>query len=589
MIRLLPPLLINRIAAGEVIERPASVVKELVDNAIDADATLIQVRINDAGQKLIEVCDNGKGMKKDDLELCIERHATSKLDHDDLLAINTLGFRGEALPSIGSVSRLTLTSKHQENDEAWLIHVDAGKKEDLKPASHPVGTTVCVEDLFYATPARLKFLKSPHTEVSHIKDIIERCALSHPHISFRLILDEKVSIDFPASRHHPHDTILNRLSSIFGKDILSNHLIVDVKKHDMTLWGVIGLPTYSKSNSLYQYLFVNNRPLRDKQFSGILRAAYQDFMGHDRYPVSCLFLDLPTQRVDINVHPAKSEMRFEDQNQIRGFIISAIRGALTNASPKTSNAAIQKIIDLSHNQTRLSYGAQPSFLKNPSYTNTAEQLNPLHLHEENRSYHVPTPHAINEDFPLGNARAQIHNTYIISETNDKLIITDQHAAHERIIYETMKKNFAENGIKKQLLLLPEVVELSCEKVALLEDYISELTNFGLSIEVFGNDAVLVREIPFFLEKDNIKNLINDLCDELKEMGTTTTLNDRASEICGNMACHTSIRAGRKLSIDEMNGLLRQMENTPNTSQCNHGRPTFIEFSKNQLESLFKRR
>ena len=608
-LRLLPPNLVNQIAAGEVIERPAAAVKELAENALDAGAARIDVSIRDGGRSLIAVADDGRGMTPADLALAIQRHATSKLPGDDLTRIGTLGFRGEALPSIGAVSRLAITSRPADADSAWTITVEGGAVSDPQPAAHPPGTRVEVRDLFYATPARLKFLKSERAEQGHIVDVLNRLAMAHPAVAFRLIGDkERTVIDLPAesaSLGGSEDALrLARLGRIMGKEFRENALTVDAQREDLRLTGHIGVPTLNRGNAQHQYLFVNGRPVRDKLLFGAVRGAYQDFLARDRHPLVALFLELPPEQVDVNVHPAKTKVRFREAGLVRGLIVSALKHALAEAGHRAS--------------TTVSQGALGAFRPGSSYASSPggsgaayrpPRPMPGHLAETAAAWQGPTaqggfaetahPSAPGDaaasaaadpaDYPLGAARAQLHETYVVAQTEDGLVIVDQHAAHERLVYERMKAALSNGGVATQMLLLPEVVELDESAAARLIARAGELAELGLVIEPFGPAAVIVRETPALLGETAVQSLLRDLSDELSEMGETFSLKERLEEVCGTMACHGSIRAGRRLNVTEMDSLLRQMEATPHSGQCNHGRPTYVELKLKDIERLFGRR
>lgn len=607
-VRYLDQTLINQIAAGEVIERPASAIKELVENSIDAGATRVDVAVRDGGRTLISVTDNGSGMGRDDLLLCVERHATSKIPDGDLFNIRTLGFRGEALPSIGSVSRLAITTKQQQGD-AWQLVVEGGVKGQPEPASASVGTRVEVRDLFYATPARLKFLKSPTTELNHITDIIHRQALANPNVEFTLRHDDRLIINFVKGTE--------RLNSILGKDFLDNAIRVDFQRDDSRLTGWVSIPTYNRSNSSDQYLFVNGRPVKDKLFATALKVAYQDVLAGNRYPCVSLFLECSPEDVDINVHPAKAEVRFRDPNLMRGFIIAGIREALNSMASRTSTHLSDKALMVFDREV-----TQPASRDVP---NQPEPRQPLSLSQQpvqprlsmpTRSTYTPAlaesqPAYIaprqpviaqaaamvaeaaragepQQDHPLGYAKAQVHETYIVSETADALVLVDQHAAHERLVYERMKHDLANGIVKAQALLIPVVIELTPQQIEVLQDVLPNLGKYGFLVETFGEQGVVIREIPSLMSKCDIKQLILDLVSEILERDTALTVEVALHEILADKACKNSIRAGRRLSIEEMNGLLREMEKTPSSNQCNHGRPTFIKLSKADMERLFER-
>ncbi|HEX6980827.1 MAG TPA: DNA mismatch repair endonuclease MutL [Alphaproteobacteria bacterium] len=595
-IRRLPEVVVNRIAAGEVIERPAAAVKELVENAIDAGASRIDVTLGEAGRALIAVVDDGCGMSRDEIELAVERHATSKLPDDDLLRITTLGFRGEALPSIGAVSRLTITSRIAGADEAWSLTVEGGRKAAPVPAAHPKGTRVEVRDLFYATPARLKFLKSDRTELQQAVDTLQRLAMANPDVSFLLTADGRQILRLPAATGDLFAARLDRISAVIGRDFFDNALPIEAEREGVRLTGHAGLPTYHRATAQYQYLFVNGRPVRDKLLTGVVRGAYADFLARDRHPVVALFLDLPPEMVDVNVHPTKAEVRFRDSGLIRGLIVASLRHALAEAGHRASTTVAANALSA----FRPEPAAPPV---SPSWPQPRPTTLPRGLAEAAAVYHAPLPdlaprsapvaHAAAaapaHQYPLGVARAQVHETYIIAQTQDGIVIVDQHAAHERLVYEQMKQALANGGIKRQVLLIPEVVELDEAAVARLMPRLSEFAELGLVVEPFGPGAVVVREVPALLGEVDAAGLIRDLADELAEIGTALSLKERLGEVCGTMACHGSVRAGRRLSAEEMNALLRQMEATPHSGQCNHGRPTYVELKLADIEKLFGRR
>ncbi|MBA3813291.1 MAG: DNA mismatch repair endonuclease MutL [Alphaproteobacteria bacterium] len=605
-IRKLEPHLINQIAAGEVIERPASAVKELVENALDAKATTITVQLRDGGRSLIAVTDNGIGMGPEDLELAVERHATSKLPEADLFNIQTLGFRGEALPSIGSVSRLHLTSRLQNAKEAWLLKVEGGEKKPIMPTSHPQGTHIEVKDLFYATPARLKFLKTPTTELSHTVEMLNRLCMGHHAVGFKLLSDQRVVFDYKSC-----EGLQARLSQVMGTEFSQNALPLEMSRGDIHLRGFISLPTLNRSNATHQYLFVNGRPVKDKLLHGAVRAAYQDFLASDRYPLLALFVDLPYEEVDVNVHPAKTEVRFRDSGLIRGTIVSALKQTLGGASHKTSTTVSAQALrslrpEPSYQPPLAAYRPTASqrvnYIPRTDYKPTEYLQEASHIQKTCHSGLEPGSQEIlnqvqddkplrDDNFmetpPLGFAKAQLHGTYIIAQGAEGMIIVDQHAAHERLVYEKLK---AEMGhVQRQPLLIPEVVELDQNALQRLKDVQQELKALGLIIEPFGEKAMLIREIPALLGEVDLQRLLRDLADEIEELGSPLSLKERLAEILATCACHNSVRAGRKLSIEEMNALLRQMEQTPHSGQCNHGRPTYVELKRADMEKLFGRR
>ncbi|MGH6865821.1 MAG: DNA mismatch repair endonuclease MutL [Methyloceanibacter sp.] len=600
-IRQLPPNLINRIAAGEVVERPASVVKELIENCIDAGARRIEVTTAGGGLGLIHVADDGCGMGADDLALAVERHATSKLAGDDLSHILTLGFRGEALPSIGAVARLVITSRARGCGESYAIAVDGGRKSALKPAPLSAGTQVEVRDLFYATPARLKFMKSERAETAAIADIVKRLALAQPEIAFSLATGARTTLRLEASPPGFLDHALARLGRILGSDFIEDALPVAAARGPISVQGFAGLPTLHRPNSLQLYLIVNGRPVRDKLLAGTVRAAYGDLVPSGRYPLLALFLSVPPEEVDVNVHPAKTELRFHDPNGIRSLLIGALREALGNAGHRAtaslSQSALQRMVRPTHTPLpSRSFGpgrAAPG-RRTGSFGFAAGAQAPFDSLSEpsGDTRAAAADEALGAEYPLGAARAQVQDTFIIAETGNALVIVDQHAAHERLVYERLKRAFANGGISRQMLLIPEVVELDAEASAALAAAAGTLERMGLAVEPFGASAVAVREVPTLLGTANIKGLLSDLAAVLiedEESDGSQLLAGRLDQVLSTMACHGSVRAGRKLTPEEMNALLRDMERTPFSGQCNHGRPTYIELKLADIEKLFSRR
>ncbi|MCX7364470.1 MAG: DNA mismatch repair endonuclease MutL [Alphaproteobacteria bacterium] len=598
-LRRLPTNLVNRIAAGEVVERPASAVKELVENAIDAGARRIAVTLKDGGRTFLSVVDDGVGMSADEMMLAVERHCTSKLPDDDLTHINTLGFRGEALPSIASVSRFVLTSRPAGADTAWSLEIDGGARGEPRPAAHPAGTRVEVRDLFFATPARLKFLKEPRTESSHVADAMRRLAMAHPAIAFRLESEERTLIDLPAAGpsllEEADAARLERLAAIMGREFADNAVAIDANREGFRLSGFAGLPTLNRPTGQHQYLFVNGRPVRDKLLAGAVRGAYQDFLARDRHPLVALFLEAPTDLVDVNVHPAKTEVRFRDPGIVRGLIVGALRTALSAAGHRASTTVSDAALGAFRPHTGYSsplplgrYGGNghSGSLPRGLAEAAAEFLAPL----SQPSARMETP--VNGEamhYPLGVARAQLHETYIVAQTDGGVVIVDQHAAHERLLHERLKHQLEAEGVKRQALLLPEVVDVGEDGARRLTQRSAELADMGLVLEPFGLGAIVVREVPALLGETDIQGLVRDLADELAEMGDHLALKERVEQVCGTLACHTSVRAGRRLTVEEMNALLRQMEATPHSGQCNHGRPTYVELKLADIERLFGRR
>jgi DNA mismatch repair protein MutL len=612
-IRRLPPETVNRIAAGEVVERPASAVKELVENALDAGASRIEVQADGGGLTRILVADDGGGLAADELPLAIERHATSKLapgeDGDyDLLRIATLGFRGEALPSIGSVARLSITSRARGAADGWGIQVEGGAVGAVAPAAFPGphGARVEVRDLFYATPARLKFMKSERTEALAIGDELKRQAMAHETVAFTLDLDGRRTLRLPAETEGPEGR-LARLSAIMGREFSENALALEHAREGVRLTGFAGLPTLNRGNSGHQYLFVNGRPVRDRLLQGALRGAYADFLARDRHPLAALYLELDPSQVDVNVHPAKAEVRFRDPGLVRGLIIGALRHALAGAGHRASSTVAAAALGGFRPQAYVPPPSGAGFSAwgaggwSPSGARAAAvQSLPGLAGVSARAEPAPDAFGVAEapapalvvdpvDFPLGAARAQVHETYIVAQTRDGVVIVDQHAAHERLVYERMKAEVSAGVVARQALLLPEVVELDPAEAERVTARADELADLGLVVEAFGPGAVLVREVPALLGETDASALVRDIADDLAENGQALALKERLEEVCSTMACHGSVRAGRRLTAPEMNALLRQMEATPHSGQCNHGRPTYVELKLADIERLFGRR
>ncbi|HTK79224.1 MAG TPA: DNA mismatch repair endonuclease MutL [Rhizomicrobium sp.] len=588
---------INRIAAGEVVERPASAVKELVENALDAGARRIEIATSSGGADLIVVEDDGVGMDASDLRLAVERHATSKLPvlngTDDLSHIATLGFRGEALPSIGAVGRLCIASRIATGD-AHEIRVDGGSIRGPAPcgfrAKGQSGTRVDVRELFFATPARLKFLKSARSEDLATLDVVKRLAMARPDVAFMLLLDGRRALALE-SEGNLFSGRLKRLARIMGRDFESNAAPIEAEREGVRISGFAGLPTYNRANSAMQFLIVNGRPVRDKLLMGAVRGAYADYLARDRHPALALFLDCDPAFVDVNVHPAKTEVRFRDAGLVRGLIVGSLKAALHEAGHRASTtvagAALSSLRPGMHSYST----PHPSSLFGFSEPG-AEFHTPLFAGDEANiaSARVEQiPEAATEPLPLGVARAQLHENYIVAQTNDGMVIVDQHAAHERITYERMKKAMENGGVARQPLLIPEIVSLDPAEVDRIAARAKELAELGLVIEPFGPDAVMVRETPALLGLIDAAALLRDLADELAESGGALSLQERLDHVAATLACHTSVRSGRRLTAEEMNALLREMESTPHSGQCNHGRPTYVELKLADIERLFGRR
>ncbi|MBB4658820.1 DNA mismatch repair endonuclease MutL [Parvularcula dongshanensis] len=603
VIRRLPPGAVNRIAAGEVVERPASALKELVENALDAGATRIEVAIEDGGRSLIRVTDDGCGMDREALALSIERHATSKLTPDDagdydLLCIDTLGFRGEALPSIASVARLSITTR-AAGEDAWTLRCDGGEARPPSPAPFPgTGTTVEVRDLFYATPARLNFLKGERAETTAAQDVLKRLAMARPDVAFALEADGRRRFAY-AAEPPGEEGHLRRLAAIMGAEFGRNAVTLDAPREDARLTGFAGLPTFNRGLPDRQYLFVNGRPVRDKLIVGAVRGAYADFLARDRHPMVALFLDLPARAVDVNVHPAKTEVRFRDSGAVRGLLVSALKHALAEAGHRASTTVASAALGAARPEgSSAPYAYRPqtvdrSFVRRGTPEQFAEVQSAFAPSDAAaptaRTEREPEAQSPPPDYPLGAARAQVHETYIVAQTRDGLVIVDQHAAHERLVYERMKTAMAAGGVPRQGLLIPEVVDLAQDEVEALSQRAEELAEMGLLLEAFGEGAVLVRETPALLGDCDVQGLVRDLAADITGLEESLTLKERLGEVCGNMACRGSVRAGRRLNGEEMNALLRQMEATPHSGQCNHGRPTYVELKLSDIERLFGRR
>jgi DNA mismatch repair protein MutL len=611
-IRQLPESLVNRIAAGEVVERPASVIKELIENALDAGASRIDVFTDGGGRRLIRVADDGEGMPPADLALAVDRHATSKLADEDLVSIRTLGFRGEALPSIGAVARLAITTRHAGEPHAWAIEIDAGVKSEVKPAALGQGTRVEVRDLFYATPARLKFLKLDRTEAEAVREVVRRLAMSRPDVAFTLAGEERAPVSFPATLPGATGRLV-RLGDVLGADFRANAAEVVAEREGVIIEGFAALPTLTRANALGQYLFVNGRPVRDKLLIGAVRGAYADYLPRDRHPLVALFVTLDAREVDVNVHPAKAEVRFRNAGLVRALIVHALKTALhreatraattggsaTIAAFRSAAGAPQRSWDWRRSPARpydvrravaplqagFAEAAQAAFDTGGPVADMRSDLPDGFA----QGTELAEPDADQLNHPLGAARAQIHDTYIVAQTRDGLVIIDQHAAHERIVYERLKAAIEQTGVARQLLLIPDIVELDEADVERLVARAAELARYGVVLEAFGPGAVALRETPALLGEIDGGGLVRDLAEHLSEWDETLPLERRLMAVASSMACHGSVRAGRRLKPEEMNALLRDMEATPNSGQCNHGRPTYVELKLSDIERLFGRR
>ena len=591
-VRRLDPVLVDRIAAGEVVERPASAVKELVENAIDAGARDIEIVIAHGGRTLVRVSDDGAGMSADDLALAVERHATSKIPDNDLFSIATLGFRGEALPSIGAVARLSIATRQRNDANGWSLMVDAGIKHEVKPAALNPGTRVEIADLFYATPARLKFLKSDRAEALAIADFIKRIALAHPQISFTLAGDGP-SLSYPGARAGDSEAArTERIAQIMGAQFATEALRIAVQREDVALAGFAGLPTDHRATAAHIHAYVNGRPVRDKLILGAVKAAYADLVPNGRHPALVLFIDVPPARVDVNVHPAKSEVRFRDPGLVRGLIVSALKERLGAAFHRATLQGGLRTLDA------LRPAFAPPRSAGLSYDWRASPAAPALLGEQPQARFDALPPSADTRFvqdetaashPLGAARAQVHDAFIVAQTNDGIVIVDQHAAHERLVYERLKRERAERGIARQMMLIPAIIELDSVDAEKLLERADVLASLGLVIEGFGPGAIAVTEMPSALSGGDVNGLVRDLVDGFEEWGAALTLEARLDHVLATFACHHSVRAGRRMKPEEMNALLREMEATPNSGQCNHGRPTYVELKLSDIERLFGRR
>ncbi len=617
-VRRLSDTIVNQIAAGEVVERPASVVRELLDNAIDASASRIEITTIDGGKSLMRVVDNGAGMGKEDLELAVERHCTSKL-LDDLTDINSLGFRGEALPSIGSVARLNISSRLAQSPNGWHILVEGGAVSNAAPSAIPQGTIVEVADLFYATPARLKFMKTDRAESSAILDVVKRAVLGHPDIYFTVCVDERTPLTYPAVTSQDAQSI--RARDVLGQDFVDNSIAIDAEREGVRLHGYTSLPTFNRGNSLHQFFYVNGRAVQDRQITGAIRGAYMDYLPRYRHPINVLFLEIDPALVDVNVHPAKAEVRFRDSGLVRGLIVGALKEALLDASQRASSEGAKDMLaafrirpssPVDHPTTggnSAPGAANYDWQSSPNrpfadamgnspinangaagFTETAQAGFDI-TGAPSADIRPPEEHSHEsaQGLPLGAARAQLHQNYIIAQTDTGLVIVDQHAAHERLVYERMKAQIAQNGVAAQMLLIPDIVEMEAQDATRLLDHATAFERLGLQIESFGDSAIMVRSTPALLGEVDAEALLKDLADDIAQWGTTDLVAQKLDYVAATMACHGSVRSGRLLKPQEMDQLLRDMEATPNSGQCNHGRPTYVELKLTDIERLFGRR
>jgi DNA mismatch repair protein MutL len=591
-IRRLPENLINQIAAGEVVERPASALKELIENSIDANATQIDIVLDDGGKSLISVSDNGIGIEKNHIGLAVERHATSKLPTNNLNKINFLGFRGEALPSIAAVSQLNIQTKSKNSNDAWALDVSAGNFDEIYPSSRQIGTIISVKNLFYATPARLKFLKSSNLERSYCHQIVLKQALVNPLIGFRLQADGRELLNIkPENERDTNKSFLNRIRNILGKNFADEAIKIKnskaIKNQGFAkINGFIGLPTLNKSNYSQQYLFINGRSIQDRNLSGAIRAAYRDTLPKGRFPVFCLYIEVPPEFIDVNVHPGKTEVRFEDNAIIRSLIVGSISRELNISFSQTTSEISKQAVEKfnTYNQIKLkdNFGNNENFFSNNDLEPSIKTIKETDNFEEQQVIDQ------NDDFPLGVALAQFSKNYIISRNSEGIVIVDQHAAHERLVLEKMKAARENKSLEKQILLLPEVINLAPTPLEMILENVELLSDIGFIIEPFGEGMIIVREVPALIGDADIKQIIIDLGDDLSSTGLPTSYHAKIDLILGNIACHRSVRSGRSLNENEMNQLLREMERTPNSGQCNHGRPTSISLSLKDIEKLFNR-
>lgn len=600
-IKRLSDITINRIAAGEVVERPASVIKELLENSLDAGSTEIVVKIEAGGRNLISVSDNGCGMTRDDMSIAVDKHTTSKLNGNDLLDIRYFGFRGEALPSISAVSRMTIRSLCKGESDAWKLEINGGDKKEAEPTQCAPGTIIEIRDLFFATPARLKFLRTETTEVKHIQEIIRRIAFAHYNVSISLFVDNKESLSFQASNE-----INDRVHSILGKSFQDNSIPININSEGIKVTGFVSLPTYDRGTSNEQYLYINSRPVKDKLLLSAIRIAYKDFISRDRYPVVVLFIDMPSSLVDVNVHPAKTEVRFRDFNMMRSLLINGLKNALQSGGQRASSTIAEIALGAmnTNHEARSNAHYQPSFrheyssnTPKQSYTDPTRRSEGIKQEFINDFNHTPIVKGFEEqeakvdqhqNHPLGAARCQLHECYIVSQTEDSIVIIDQHAAHERLTYEKLKNALDNQLIDSQRLLIPEVIESDEDVVEKLLAIRGQLSDCGLVIEPCTKKSIIVTSVPFIMEGCDVKKVMQDLLDDIVEFDDSVTLQEQIKEKLSTYACHHSIRSGRKMNIDEMNTLLREMEQVDHSGQCNHGRPTYVKLKLKDIEKLFGR-
>ena len=591
---------INRIAAGEVVERPASAVKELIENSLDAGASRIDVTYADGGKTLLRVVDNGNGIKSKYLSLAVSRHATSKIDGTDLLNIHTFGFRGEALPSLGAVGRLKITSRSSDADCAFEITVTGGKIGEVKPAAFASGTVVDLNDLFYATPARLKFLRSDQAESRAIADVVKRLAIAQPKVTFTLKDISKggqgrLIFNYDPDLGDHWRAMKSRLAQVLGTNFTDNSIMINTEREEIKLFGYAALPTYSRGAAVQQFFFVNGRPIKDKLLIGALRAAYSDLLSSNRYPAAALFIECDPKKVDMNVHPAKAEVRFREPGVVRGLVVSGLKHILAESGHRSSSTIGHQMLGAfngniaSNPDSKIAYQSVNNFNNQSKFQNLEQVKDNAAVIEQINSSIAEEEKIDDEVFPLGMARAHLFENYILAQRANSLVLVDSHAAHERIIYEKLKELMLKDRIKTQTLLIPEIINLSESDVVRLLEFSDELKSFGLVLEAFGPGAIVVRETPALLGVVNAENLIKDILDELNDSDRSEILKIKIDAILSRISCHGSIRSGRRLKIDEMNALLREMEMTPHSGQCNHGRPTYVELSLSDVERMFGRK
>lgn len=606
-IKILPINLVNQIAAGEVVERPHSIIKELVENSIDAGATSIEIKIKNGGKTFISVGDNGYGISKNDLALCLKPHATSKLNEGNLSNILTLGFRGEALPSIASVSKITIHSRERDSKQGYQVYASNGIEEDISPSSIPLGTLIQVTDLFYCIPARLHFLRTDGVETTHCYKTFKQIALANPEVSFKFENNDKIAFSYPAVGLDKFEMLKNRVLQILGTSFIENSIYLDEQNPMLRLYGFIGIPTFSKNTQEDQYIVVNNRSLKDRTISGLIKFAYSEVLFSGKQPCYSLFIDINPQEIDVNVSPTKSDIRFKDLNFIRHIMISSIKTKLgLKETQKTNNSLGEQLLNTSSGKNSSYTVYTPSYQS--EYSKSAKQMD-ISLFKPQNYASTPTLSVSdnvseyaknvdytdnleqteqNEDFPLGFAKAQFHKNWILAQNKDGLILVDQHAAHERVTQEIIKEQYSLKAIPQQLILTTEILKIDSHSMEIINIYKEQIESLGISFDIFGSDALLIKAIPSIVKNSNPKNLILDIISDFKELQSPENFNKKINNIISTIACHSSIRSGRIMNSHEMNDLLRIMEKTPNYAQCSHGRPTYISISLKDIEKMFSR-